>query len=138
MSAILTTNFDTSKIFVWNNRFQKVTYTNPTGGVVNLLKGTVMGRITATQKALPSVSTATDGSQQPYFICADDYAVAAGATIEITVCDGGDVDQTLLKFSGAETLNTVITDDVSMRSAIERNAHIKLVGRTDHTGFDNQ
>lgn len=138
MSAILTTNYDTSKIFVWDNRFQKVTYTNPTGGVVNLLKGTVMGRITATQKVLPSVSTATDGSQQPYFVCADDYSVAAGATTDITVCDGGDVDQTLLKFSGAETLSTVITGDVSMRSALERNSRIKLVGRTEQTGIDNQ
>jgi hypothetical protein len=98
-----------------------------------------MGRITIGQKVLPYVSTATDGSQQPVGVAMDDYTVANGVTITMTICDGGEVAEEKIILAGAETLSTVITDDVSIRSAIERNTHIKLRPSTDMSGpYDNQ
>jgi len=137
MSGILRTDYNTAKLFVRNNRFSKASYTNGTGSPVTLQKGRILGRITTGGKVTPQLSTATDGSQQPIGVCADDYTVAAGDTLEITYCDGGDVDQNLLLFSGAETLATVITDDVSIGDALARNTHIKVVPTKDLTGYDN-
>lgn len=131
-------NYNRTKIFVWNNRFKQVTYTNSTGATVNLRAGRLMGRITASQKALPHVSTATDGSEQPVFICADDYDVANGATITISVCDAGDVSSNKITFGGAETLATLIPDDVSIEDALYRNSQIRVIKSDQLTGYDNQ
>ena len=151
MAGILITNYDTSKIFVWNNRFQKVTYTNSTGSSIDLPIGRLMGRIASSQKALPHVSTATDGSEQPMFVLADAYTVANGATVTLTVCDAGDVAEEKLVLGGSDTLSTIVTrtytdsgtDTVaiasgSIRDLIARNTLIKLVPSTNTTGYDNQ
>ncbi|MFA6057296.1 MAG: head decoration protein [Taibaiella sp.] len=139
MSGMLIVNRDITKIFLANHTSQKVTYTNSTGSTVNILAGRLMGRITIGQKVLPYVSTATDGSQQPVGVAMDDYTVANGVTITMTICDGGEVAEEKIILAGAETLSTVITDDVSIRSAIERNTHIKLRPSTDMSGpYDNQ
>ena len=139
MSGIAIFNRDITKIFLANHTSQKIQYTNSTGSTVTIPAGRLMGRITTSQKALPHVSTATDGSQQPAFIAMDEYVVANGATVTITVCDGGEVAEEKVILSGVETMSTVITDDVSIRSAIERNTHIKLRPSTEMSGpYDNQ
>jgi hypothetical protein len=138
MAGILITNIDTSKTFIWDNRFAKATYTNSTGSTVTLAIGRVMGRIAGTEKVIPMVSTATDGSEQPISVCADTYEVANGATVVITMCNGGDVAEEKLVLSGAETLATEIgTSNLLIRDAIERNTHIKIVASTELTGYDN-
>lgn len=139
MSGMLIVNRDNSKTFVFDNRFRKETYTNSGGAPITLPLGRLMGRVTVGQKVLPHVSTATDGSQQPVGVLGDEYTVAAGATVTVTICDGGDVAEEKLVLNGVETLSTVITDDVSIRDAIARNTQIKLVPSTDLSGaYDNQ
>lgn len=106
----LITNYDTSKIFLgFEQRTDTAVYTNATGDEVTLAAGTVMGRVTGTNKVYPSVSTATDGSQVPRFILADTYVVANGASETVTYAYTCTVDSGLITLGGSDTLNTVIS-----------------------------
>lgn len=151
MAGMLIQNYDFSKTFLWNARSQKVTYTNPSGSPVTLPKGRLMGRVAASQKALPHVSTATDGSEQPIGVLGDEYTVAGSATVVLTIFDGGDVAEEGIVLGGSDTMATLIartltdsgTDTVAMpgisvRDAITRNTQLKLIQRTELTGYDNQ
>ncbi len=138
MGGILITNRDLTKIFIGNNTFQKVQYTNSTGNPVTIVAGRLLGRVTSSQKVLPHISTATDGSEQPAGVNLEEITVANGATVTLTMCDGGEVAEEKIVLGGSETLSTVITDDVSIRSAIERNTHIKSRPGTEIWGQDNQ
>lgn len=107
-NGVLVTQFDYSKIFIWNGRFRQVTYTNPSGSQTVLPKGTLMGRVFATNKVLPNVSTATDGSQFPLGVLANDYTVAGSATVTLNVMVAGDVAREAIILGGADTFATII------------------------------
>ena len=51
-------NTDTSKIFLWDNRYESATYNNGGYTDVTLQAGTVMGRITSTGRVVPLQSEA--------------------------------------------------------------------------------
>lgn len=140
MAGILVQNRSVSKMMIWNPRSEKFTYTNSTGGTVVIAKGRLLGRIGSSQKVLPQVSTATDGSQQPIAVAGDDYSVANGATVILTGFTGGDVAEEKLILAGSETLATLITGDTcSVRDALQRNTALKIVASTDLSGpYDNQ
>jgi hypothetical protein len=134
-----TTNFDLSKIFIWNNRYENATYINSGYTPATIPAGTVMGRIGATQNVVPLVSTASDGSQYPVGILACDLnAIAAGATQACTICVSGDVSQDKLVLQGADTLSTI----VSSRSIFDRigsdTIGVKITANTEMTQNDNQ
>lgn len=110
---ILTTNYDQRNLFIWNNRYNSITatYTNSTGSEVELLKGMLVGRIAATGLVKQAISTATDGSQMPIGILAENYTVANGDSVDVTFCIQGDVDYGLIVFGGspADTISTVVS-----------------------------
>jgi len=134
----LITNNDNAKIFIWDNRYEEGTYTNPTGDDVSLTKGMLMGRVSATQKLVPLASGASDGSQFPVGILADDYSVDYGESANVTICIGGDVAEELVTLNGSDTLSTVISGR-SIRDRIAGDTlGIKLVAGTQMTAFDNQ
>jgi hypothetical protein len=68
--------FDPTSLFAGGDDFAHRNITVKSGSTVNsttpLPRGTVLGRITATDKYIPSVATASDGSQVPACILADD------------------------------------------------------------------
>jgi hypothetical protein len=137
MAGMLITNYDFSKTFLWNARSQKVTYTNPSGSPATLPKGRLMGRIAASQKALPHVSTAVDGSEQPIGVLGDEYTVAGSATVVLTIFDGGDVAVEQIVLGGSDTMATLV-GTVSIRDLIARNTQLKPIQRTELSGYDNQ
>lgn len=134
---MLINNYDTSKLMIGGNTTQQVTYTNSTGSTVALASGRLMGRVSTSQKVLPHVSTATDGSEQPIGVLIEDQSVANGATVTLTICDGGEVAEGKVVLGGSDTLATTI-NGVSIRDLIARNSHIKLRPATELTGYDNQ
>lgn len=136
---MLINNINRAKIFLRGNLFEKAQYTNGTGGEITLAKGTVMGRITASAKLLPFASDASDGSQNPIGVLADDYTVANGATVEVVYCDAGRVAEDLLILRKVgDTLSTAVSGLGIVRDLITRNTHIDLVSGTELTGYDNQ
>lgn len=135
-------NTDTSKIFVFDNRYENSTYdkTNSTYDDIVIPAGTLMGRIAATQKVIPLASGASDGSQFPIGILAEDVTVPASSTVSksVSICVAGDVAQSKIVLDGSDTLSTVI----SARSIFDRiqadTVGIKLVSTTEMTDYDNQ
>lgn len=147
----LFTNYDTSKIFVWNNRYATATYTNSSGNEVTIPAGRLLGRINSSNKVALHVSSATDGSEQPIGVAAKEYVVANGDSVTITYCIAGDVVESKLTLGGSDTLATIVTrtytdsgtDTVevasgTIRDLIHRNSQIILVSGTELTGTDNE
>jgi hypothetical protein len=129
-------NTERSKIFIWNNRYDSADYTNGGGSPVTLAAGTLLGRISATGKVIPLASAAADGSQFPLGILADDYTVAAGATVKVYYGMAGDVAEEKVILAGSDTLETVVSGQ-RMRDRITSYTGIKLVKSTDLTNYDN-
>lgn len=135
-------NTDTTKIFVFNNRYTDVAYEgeNSTYDDVTIPAGTLMGKISASQLAVPLASGASDGSQYPVGILAEDITIAAGDTVEkdISICVAGDVEESKIVLDGSDTLDTVISGR-SIRDRIGADTvGIKLVAAVQMTSFDNQ
>ncbi len=135
---MLINNVDVSKIFLRHNNFAKASYTNSGGSAVTLKKGTLVGRITASGKVLPTAIAASDGSAQPIGVLADDYTVSAGGTVDVSYCFDGDVAEEKVVLSGAETLDSVVTGQGRLRDLLTRNTHITLVTKTELSKLDNQ
>ena len=131
-------NFDTSKIFVWGNRYEKASYNNSTYDTVELAAGTLMGRIATTQKIVPLASGASDGSQHVVGILAQDASVEEGDTVDLYICVAGDVVESKVVLDGSDTMSTVISGR-SIRDKIAGDAvGLKLVGGDELTAYDNQ
>ena len=125
-------------IFVYNNRYENGTHTDVSGSAKTLAAGTLMGRISASGLLTPLASGATDGSQFPVGILTQDIAVAASATVSITIGVSGDVDENKLVFDGSDDLNTVVTGRRLRDRIAADTVGIKLVGGIEMTSQDNQ
>jgi|TARA_R110001599_G_scaffold349527_1_gene577986 hypothetical protein len=138
MSNQLFTNYDVSKIFVWDNHYIIGEMKNSSASEVTVAVGTVVGRIHATGKINPLTSTATDGSKWPVGILADEYTIAAGATINVGVCvSGGVVQDKIVLVLAGDTLDTVI-DTRQLRDRIASDTlGVRLVPSTELSGTDN-
>lgn len=132
------TNVDTSKIFIWGNRFDKADYTNSTYDAVTLPAGTLLGRNSSTLEVKPLTSGASDGSQFPVGILNETHTVEAGDTATLAYCVAGDVAKEMVILQGSDDLDTV----VSLKTIGDRigsdTVGIKLVATDELTRFDNQ
>jgi len=105
----LNSNFDFTKLFIFENNYKKADFTNSTGGDVVLTIGMLVGKITASGKLLQLKSAAVDGSQLPVGVLAENITVPDTVTVQLTYCVGGHVNENLLVFDGADTLDTVVS-----------------------------
>lgn len=131
------TNYDTSKIFIWENRFQTESYNNSTYDDVTLEAGTVMGRVASTGKIVPFQSNASNGSQYPIGVLNQKWIVEEGDTVSLSICVGGDVASDKLVFTRDGDGLTTSVGSEQVRDLI-RKVGIKLVSVDELTGFDNQ
>lgn len=130
--------YDTSKIFLWNNRYENALYNNSAYGSVTLLAGTLMGRVSATGWIKPLASGASDGSQFPVGVLANDVIVDGGALETLAICVSGDVDESKIILQGADTMEVTISSR-RLRDRIGADTvGIKLVSGTEMTEYDNQ
>ena len=134
-------NTDTSKLFLGENHYDSATYTNSSYDEVTLVAGTLMGRIAtpggANSHVVPLESGATNGSQYPVGILADDYVVAAGDSISVAYCVEGEVASELVILQGSDTLPTVISGRTIKDRIAADTVGIKLVVSDELTGYDN-
>ena len=66
----------------------------------NLVRGTVIGRVSASGELVESVQTATDGSQKPVGVLNHD-ADATSAAMNVVYAKGGDLDKTQVLFDAS-------------------------------------
>ncbi len=134
----LQVNYDFEKIFLFNNNYISVQYTNPSATeVATLNAGLVVGRVSASRLILPLVGTATDGSQYVLGILASTVQVAPSATLTVNVCIEGDVNEAAVTFAGAQTYDTVVSGRVLRDKIAAETAGIRLTGTIENTAFDN-
>jgi hypothetical protein len=133
------TNYDTSKIFLWNNRYINAPFTAEGYDDTTLLAGTVMGRVASTNEVVPMESNASDGSQFPIGILAKDYNIAGGDTVDLAICVGGDVAEEKVLFArNGDGFSTVVSSRTIRDRIAGDTLGIKLVLGTEMTAFDNQ
>lgn len=134
---VLTTDYDISKIFVWNNRYSKSPFTNDTYDPITIAQGRLMGRVAATQEIVPHDSSASDGSQYPVGVLMRTTTIEEGDELELDFCDSGDVVEAKIILADGDTMDTVI-EGKSIRDRIASDTlGIKLVGNDEQTAFDN-
>lgn len=136
---MLRVNSDTSKIFVFNNRFSTgESKANSTYDDATWLQGTLLGRVSATGKLVPLVSSAVDGSQYPVGILAEDSIIPAGDSATLTFCVAGDVVEDKVVLNEGDTMDTAISGRTIKDRIGADTVGIKLVGNDELTGFDNE
>lgn len=133
----LQVNTDRSRIFLWENRYHDGNWLNNSQyDPLTLPAGTLMGRIKTTGVLVPLTSWATDGSQYPVGILADDITLDAGDTQQVSLCIYGDVAEAKVGLYGSgDSLDTVV-DNRQLRDHIAAQG-IRLIPTTDMTDFDN-
>jgi hypothetical protein len=131
-------DYDTSKIFVFDNKYISDTLINSSGGPLTYLPGTLVGRVTANNKLQPVASGAVDGSQFPVGILKTQVtALADAGEAKVNVCIFGEVVRAKVILAGADTLDTMI-DGRSIKDRIAGNTMgIKLVDGFELTRADN-
>lgn len=130
-----TTDYDLSKIFIWNNRYHSGQYTNSVYDPETLSPGQVLGRISATNKLAKCFSTSTDGSQYPIGVVAETLVVVEGSTVNLTFCNKGDVVADKLIFEGNDGLQAVVSGK-TMFDMLQA-AGLNIVNNTEQTDYDN-
>lgn len=131
-----TANYDLAKIFIYNNRYSNADITNSNYDPTEVIPaGTLMGRITGTQKVYPLTSGASDGSQLPVGVLAADIIISEGSTVSVPICVSGDVAKDQIVLQGSDTLNTIVSGQ-SLYDRVQQ-IGIKLVDNTEMTAFDN-
>jgi len=135
---MLITNYDTTKLVLKDGEFESAVYTNSTGGPITIEVGTILGRVSASNKVLPLKSAAVDGSQFPIGISCQEVVVADTESADLSFAVGGELEGTLIKFDGADTLTTVI-DGKTLGDRIKADTlGIYLIDSDELSELDNQ
>ena len=131
-------DYDISKIFIWDNRYEKGTLLNASGGVLDYQPGTLLGRIAASGKLVPCTAGATDGSEIPVGVLKTQVLQLADAGEEsVNICIAGDIVADKFILDGADTFDTDYNGRI-LRDRIQGDTMgIKIVESTELTEFDN-
>jgi hypothetical protein len=86
---------------------QQVTWNGVLLAGQNLLRGAVLGKITASGKLTLSLSASSDGSQVPYGVLLDHYDATAGDLANVGVIIKGEVNENALILGASHTLATI-------------------------------
>jgi hypothetical protein len=136
-------NFNTAQLIIGGFPL----YINPqpvytdSGSGSTIPAGTVMGRVFATGKVIPLVSSATDGSENPIGILAESITAAASASVPCAIVYGGEIASNLIVFSnGTDTLATTVgtqSTGGTLLDMITRNTQLAIITTTDLSNYDN-
>ncbi len=132
-----TTNYNTSKLIIGDNEFEKATYTNDGYESVTLSEGLVLGRIASSNEVTAMTSGATDGSQFPIGVLLGDVTVDIGESVTVTMVTAGRINENSISLSGEDTLATVVSDRTIRDRIGADSIGLVLVGSEDLTNYDN-
>lgn len=140
-SNFLTVDTNRAKVFIGNNKLEVATLINATAGELTYPIGTVLGRVADglanNGKVVPMASAATDGSQYPVGVLAEEVTLGAGAEISINMCTDGDVDIAAIILDGTDTLDTPVESKLIRDRIKSDTMGINLVTVNELTFTDN-
>lgn len=132
-------NYDTTKIFLRDNKFEVGSFTNADlYDDVTLQAGTLLGRVASTNKLVIFNASGSDGSQFPVGVLAEGKVVGEGETVNLTFCTGGEISKGKIILPSGVTFNTVVSGKTVNDRIKSDTAGIILVQADQLTGFDNQ
>jgi hypothetical protein len=133
----MTVHNDLGNLFIGENRYEEIILVNSGSSIATFQKGTVMGRL-LNANVVPFTSDASDGSNFPIGILANNYELPPGAAVDGSICISGDVaGEKVIFYKVTDNLNTQV-DGRLLRDRIKSDTlGINLVFGTELTGFDN-
>lgn len=130
----LTSQYDISKIFLFDNKYRKVNIANATGSAMVLVAGTIIGCVGITHAPYD----ADTANQLPVGILADDITIANGSNADVDICYGGKVAEEKIVFSDTDdTLDTIVSNRSIRDMLISNTLGIELVTANELTADDN-
>lgn len=129
---------DTLKLLLGNNEFIQGDVT-ASGADVEMVEGLVVSRIGATGKLKPFQATVVDGSEYIVGVAIVTQTVADGTTVTVDLVNKGRIDESVINFLGAETLETLagVTGAQRRVKDILEDLGLVLLGGTELTAVDN-
>jgi hypothetical protein len=90
----------------------------------NIVRGAVLGKVTATGEYVLSLSASTDGSEVPYAIAVDAVDATAAAVTNVAVYIGGEFNESALTLGTGHTVASVKADlrnaGIYIKSAVSK------------------
>lgn len=130
----LTSSYDTSKIFLFDNKYRKVNIANATGSSFVLVAGTVIGAVGITHAPYD----ADTANQLPVGILAEDITILTATNADVTICNGGKVaEEKVVFFDTEDTLDTIVSNRSIRDMLISNTLGLELVTTDELTGTDN-
>lgn len=140
-SNFRSTNFDYSKIFIWDNRYETATFKNNSGGAAAFEPGTLLARDSSDNTIVPLLAATTaNGANIPIGVLHQPVASLANAATltNISFCTGGDVARDKFIFQAANAFTTVPTGETRTIEDLLLSQNIRAIETEELSGFDNQ
>lgn len=129
--------YDTSIIFLRDNKYKTEPYNNTTYVAIVLTAGTVVGRVAATNYIIPTDADSSDGSQFPLGIVAQDTTIAASSSKNIPICIEGEVAEEKINFDDPDdTLDTIVSS-IRYKDRLLAIGIVPIAG-TELSAYDNE
>jgi len=130
----LTSQYDISKIFLFDNKFRVVNIANATGSPMVLLAGHVIGCVGITHAPYD----ADTANQLPVGILAESITIANGSNANVTICNAGKIaEEKVLFYDTDDTLATIVSNRSIRDMLISNTMGIELVTTNELTADDN-
>lgn len=132
----LYSDYDFSKIFVFDNKYRTISIA-ASGADVELEIGMLIGTISASGLGAIMASGSSDGSQFPTGVCAETKTIADGDTEDVLICIGGHVVDDKLVFDGTDDLDTAVSSRIYRDRLASDTLGIYLVDDNELSAADN-
>ena len=136
MANALTTNYNTKKLLLGNNKYLQAGYVNDTYADIVLQPGLLVGRIATTDYISDCVSGNSDGTQFPLGVVVSETTIPAGELVQVQICNGGKVREDMIILDSGDSFTTDVSS-INLGDRIEQ-IGINLIAVSDLTDFDNQ
>lgn len=128
----LTSSYDFSKIFIFDNKYRKVNIA-ASGADVVLEVGTVIGAVGDTYQIYASGTA----DIQLIGVCAEALTITDGTNADVEICIGGKVAEEKLVFDGSDDLDTVVLNKTLRDRFASDTIGIELAATDELTADDN-
>lgn len=98
--------YDTSKIFLFDNKFREVTVTNSAGTDLAVVEGMAIGAVGATYQEYKSGTS----NIQLIGVAAQAVTVPANGTATVVICTSGKIAEEKVVLNGSDTLDTIVSN----------------------------
>lgn len=129
----LTSQYDFSKTFLFDNKYKSVTIANSSGSDLALVVGTLIGVVSTTYQVYKSGTS----NIQLVGICAEAITIADGDSATVNVCIGGKVASAKITLDGTDTLDTVVSYKTIRDRLASDTLGIEVVTASELTADDN-